>query len=169
MRTAGTKADVRAGFTLVEIIAVLLLTSILVAVAGISLMPIAEGFAVTQQNVETAQQAQLAMFRMVGEFTTISNVINGAKHALVYNYLDNSGNVSRHVVSWSGTAGDPLALKGNTLVDNVQDFELSYFDEVGGVRHSSWGDDSRAIEITLQLAGTGNSYTNRVFPRNVSR
>lgn len=155
------------GFTLIELIVVLLLVGILVMSAAISLLPMSEALALARTNASVAQKSRLAFARLSREFTTITNVVSGAARSFSYEFLDPDGNPHLHTLVWSGTPGDPLQLDGAPLSDDIADFELSYYDAPGGTAQAAWTADSRLIEMVMESRATGDRYTNRIAPRNI--
>jgi prepilin-type N-terminal cleavage/methylation domain-containing protein len=159
------------GFTLIEIIASLVLLSIITAVVGLGIYKIFEGFISVKKNAAAAQKAQVAMVRLVNEFTGIA-VISGNATSLnykSYSYLD--GTLKSHTVTWEGTSGSPLLLDGVTLIDNVSSFNVVYLDAYNSaVEKSSWSSSTKIIEVTLVNTGaynTTSSFTFRAVPRNL--
>lgn len=149
------------GFTLIEIIAVLLLVGTLAATVMVSLVPMVQGLAQVQTNTETAQKARLAMARIERELTTITDIAAFGTATITYRFLvplsgDTYAEVSR-ILSWDGV-GSPVTLDGVPLVDHVAHFELN---RVPGPPES--------IDVTLVMNnGVGtDAYTTRVVPRNI--
>ena len=162
----------KAGFTLIEMIAVLILVSILVSSATLSFVPMAEALTQVRSNTRAMQKSRLAMGRLTREFTTITNVASGNAHTLNYFFMNPLGLVQYRALSWGGSAGDPLLLNGNELTDDVADFRLQYIDYDFGAEtwrtNATWASGSvcEYIEIVLQSAETGDRFTNIVAPRN---
>ena len=122
------------GFTLIEVIATLLLVAILAVSMVISLLPMTQGLMQVRANTGTAQKARLAMSRIAREFTTISNVVSSGSSAITYDFLVPSGNwyaTLRHTLSWNG---DELLLEGVPLCDDVAGFDLD-IDYAAGAAH----------------------------------
>ena len=146
------------GFTLIEIIASLVILVIVGALVIISTVKIVQGFVFTKMNAETSQKAHIALNRLTKEFTNITSVTSGDSKSIFFDsrsYID--GTPVTQSVSWVGS-DNPLLLNTYTLVDNVSDFSLTYFDEY------------KVIEITLSLFGANDNvsvFTTRVVPRNL--
>lgn len=155
------------GFTLIELIVVLLLVGILALSFAISLLPMSEALELTRTNAAVAQKSRLAFARLAREFTTITNVVSSDAHSLTYEFLDPSGTAHLHALAWSGTPGDSLQIDGVPLSDDVADFELRYYAVPGGAAQANWATNSRLIEVVLESLATGDRYTNRVAPRNI--
>ena len=75
------------GFTLIELIATLLLVALVGLSAVISMLPMAEGLMQIRDNAGAAQKARLALARISREFTTISGVVSSGPHAITYDFL----------------------------------------------------------------------------------
>ena len=162
----------KAGFTLIEMIAVLILVSILVSSATLSFVPMAEALTQVRTNTRAMQKSRLAMGRLTREFTTITNVTLGEATRLNYFFVNPAGTVQYRTLNWGGAAGDSLELNGIKLTDDVGDFRLQYidydFDTDTWRTNATWsaGAVCEYIEIVLQSAETGDRFTNVVAPRN---
>ncbi len=146
------------GFTMIEMIATLLLVAILAVSVVISLLPMAQGLMQVRDNAAAAQKARLAMARVSREFTTITNVVSSSSSAITYDFLVPAGAwyaTLRHTVALNG---DELQLEGIPLCDNVAGFHLAYASGFPAV-----------IDVVLTMAGElgGNAYSNHIVPRNI--
>ena len=151
------------GFTLIEIVATLLLVALLAASAVISMLPMTQGLMQVRDNVAAAQKARLALARLSREFTTISEVVSSGPHAITYDFLVPAGAwyaTVRHTLSWSGTPGDPLLLEGVPLTDDVADFALALDDAPGAA--TNW-----VVAVALQSQVGIHAFSNRIVPRNI--
>ena len=149
----------KTAFTLIEVVATLLLVAILAVSVAISLLPMAQGLMQVRDNTAAAQKARLAMARIAREFTTITNVVSSGSGAITYDFLVPNGNwyaVRRHTLSWSGSAGAPLLLEGVPLSDDVANFSLSYAPGPPPV-----------IGILLQSQEGGQAFRTGIAPRNM--
>lgn len=153
------------GFTLIELIATLLLVAIMGVSLVISLLPMSEALTQVRANASAAQKARLAMARITSEFTTISNVLAGGSSAISYRFLAPAGlhafAVHAHTLSWGG-AGADLVLqddadgRAEALTDDVADFHLTY--DAG---------PPLVIHVTLQSEVGVNAFSNSVVPRDI--
>lgn len=155
----------KTGFTLIEVIATLLLVAILAVSVVISLLPMAQGLMLVRDNAAAAQKARLAMSRIAREFTTITAIASSSSDGITYDFLVPAGNwyaTLRHTLSRSG---DELLLEGVPLCDDVADFDLS-LDYVAGAPFPVIG-----VLLSLQSVVDGaayiTSYSNRIAPRNM--
>ena len=156
------------GFTLIEFIASLVILVIVGALVIISTIRITQAFVFTKKNAETSQKGHIALNRLTKEFTNIISVTSGNPTSINFNsssYID--GTPVTQSVSWT-SSGNPLLLNTtDTLVDNVSNFELTYYDYSGGGVAPA---ESKVIGITLSLFGANNTvstFTTRVVPRNM--
>ena len=155
-------------FTLIEVIAVILLTSVLVLASSIALLPLVEGFFQVGRNSDLAQKANLALERIVREMTTITNVVAGSQTSITYEFLDPAGAPQRRTLAWDGP-GTALALNTVPLLDGVELFRLRYYDSPAGAPGATWTSAMRLVEITLDVESGADPYTTRVKPRNLPK
>ena len=157
------------GFTMIEVIASIVLVGILAVLTSISLANIFEGYLFTKDNADTTMKAQIALTRLVKEFSSIDEISNGTNTSLTYKYYKNGVSEPR-TVTWSGIDNAPLLLGGNILADNINDFELSYHNSYSDVGDNTWNGTEKMIGITLKINGALNiasTFTIRVSPRNL--
>jgi prepilin-type N-terminal cleavage/methylation domain-containing protein len=153
------------GFTLIEIIAVLVLTGILATVAGMGIVKVSEGLVFAKQNASTTLKAQVALNRIEKEFHIITGVTAG--DAVSFTYTSNKENHlgEGHSLTFSGGF---IYLDGDKLIDNVASFTLSYGNDYSSVSATSWGPGKKVIQVTFALTGAGgvnSTFTMRVAPR----
>lgn len=118
----------RNGFTLIEVIAVLILTSITFVFAGMLLVTSTEVFISNKEAVEDSQKIQVAMNRLVKELTyagagTVVVDENGRTVQWTSRHPDRFGEVE--TATWNGTSGTNLTLQGVALLDNVSVFTVA--------------------------------------------
>jgi len=130
-------------FTLVEIIVVLLLSSILAATTGLILTTFVRSYVVVKQTADVSQKAQLAMKRLKLEFENISDVHMASATSLYCRIQTDSATETTRVAGLDGSTvklGNALPVTaGNNLIDGITAFNLSYFDENGNLSGvSNW-------------------------------
>jgi len=148
------------GFTLLEIIAALILVGIIGATLGMGITQIINGFVFSKKNAETARKAQLAMIRLVKELKS-ANILNTPSPPAAAS-ITFSGDAI-YTVSWS--AGNPLTMNSDTLTDNVNKFELTYYDSYNSSA-AAYSASTTLIGITLELKGADDMiliFEDRVF------
>jgi len=164
------------GFTLIEVIVTMILVGITAALAGMWIVSVANGYIFAKMNASTTQKAQLAMTRLVKEFSAISAITAATADSITYTRNNSTlGSLTGQIVSKIG--GDLKLNTANTLTDSVNTFVLSYCDDIittsgtpSQTCGASWSSTSRIIVITLTITGANNTtstFTQRVTPRNL--
>ncbi len=165
------------GFTLIEIIVSLVIVGIMTAVAGMGIVMVTQKFYFAKENAETAQKAQVALMRLMKEFAAISAVSAGSASSIAFSSYK-AGILGTRLVSWAGSAGDPLVFDNDTtdgeaadtLTDNVSSFALAYYDTHTSASQTSWSSSTKVIEITLTLTGANDvasAFIVRITPKNI--
>jgi len=162
--------DTKKGFTLLEVIVVLILAGITAAVAGMGLVQVVQGMVFTKMNAVTIQKGQIAMAKLVKEFSNISAVTSDSAKtndkSIEFTSVKNSVSDS-HMVAFSGSK---ITFDGDDLTDQVNNFTLYYYDNYDSAGRITWQSSRRIIEITLGLKGANNvisEFKERVKPRNL--
>jgi prepilin-type N-terminal cleavage/methylation domain-containing protein len=162
------KLDAR-GFTLIEMIASLVLLGIMAVMAGLGIVQITKQYVFTQKAGETAQVAQVAMARMVKELTLVRSATSTGSGSIVFDTPTLSG----RSISWAGV-NSPILMNGERLIDNIQSFTLSYHNTYstydGGAFPGSFSPTS-TVMIGISFKDTGadgisSTFTDRAFVRN---
>ncbi len=154
------------GFTLIEVIIVLILLGIVSAIAGMGLVVLAQGYVFTNVNSTAVEKGQTAITRIVKELGDCT-ITAGNATSVTFNRRK-VNDITSHTFSWGGTPGDPLILTdpGNdsaVLIDNVRSFALVYYDNGGNTVTVT---AAAQVQSTLQLIAADNSvqtFTNRVY------
>jgi prepilin-type N-terminal cleavage/methylation domain-containing protein len=133
------------GFTLIELTTAIVIVSILSVMAGMGLVQIANGYLFARKNAVAAEQAQIALARVVKELSAIQTIsLPATLTSLTYT----RGGAS-HTLAWT-SADQPLTLDNDTLIDKVQSFSLTYRDTYGAAA-SSYSSSTTVIEVTFQI------------------
>lgn len=154
------------GFTLLEMIVVMILVGILSAVAGLGIVQAVQGMLFTKMNAATVQKGQIAMTKLGKELNNISAVAAANATSITFTSYKEGVSGSHTVLS----SGNTLTFDGDILTDQVSGFTLGYYDSYDGTPQSAWQSSRRIIQITLQLRGANNIVSQiqeRVAPRNL--
>jgi prepilin-type N-terminal cleavage/methylation domain-containing protein len=125
-----------AGFTLVEVIASLVIVGILGAIAGMGIVTGLRGYLQAKENGHLAQKAQIALTRINRELIELTDVIardDGADPWVVFeNRLLGRQAIAKvgstlRLYSLSAGATDLSGVTGDTLIDQVDSFTIQYF------------------------------------------
>jgi prepilin-type N-terminal cleavage/methylation domain-containing protein len=158
------------GFTLIEVIASIILVGIVATFFIINVANLVEGYLFTKDNVNTSLGAQVAMSRLMKELCSIDSVSSGSKTSMTYSFVKDGNSVSNRTVSWAGSTDDPLLLGGIVLAENVDDFQISYHQSHNDSGDYAWNGTEKTIGITLSVTGASDvvsSFSFRVAPRNL--
>jgi prepilin-type N-terminal cleavage/methylation domain-containing protein len=129
-------------FTLIEIIACLVLVGILASTIGLGLVQIVQGYTTVKTNVKITQTAQIAMTRVVKELS-LSTAVNSSPAPTATSISYTRGG-STHTISLSGAL---LQVDSTTLIDSVTTFSLAYLDASGNT--TATVANIRQIVVTL--------------------
>jgi len=159
------------GFSLIEIIASVLLIGVISFSIGMGIVQAINGYAFAKQNTQTLQNGQSAMARLVREFNAITAVSLCTATSLQFS-------------TGSGTMiflvdGATLKLNGDVLTDSVKTCNLKYYDSFTFSSLLSQPhllpdpvlpSAVKIIDIELTLIGANNSdaiFKDRVVLRNL--
>lgn len=158
------------GFTLIEMIASLLILGVLATYLSLGVAQVIKGFFSARDNAETALVAQTVLTRLSKEFSSIDQVSAGSKTSITYSMVKNGSSIAGQTLSWAGTANAPLYLNGSILTEQVKDFELTYHNSHADSGDNDWQGTEKIIGIRLKLTGASDIvslFTIFVTPRNL--
>ncbi len=161
----------QAGFSLVEMIMVLLLLGVMGAGAGLGISTVVNVFLVSRDAAATAAKGQLALLRLSREFRVITAVTSASATSIQFAALHGDGVTQSYTVAKSG---DTIILNdgvGNDiLVDQVNSLTFAYYDTYGGAAQTTWTSARKIIQATIALNGPDSnilSFSTRITPRNI--
>jgi prepilin-type N-terminal cleavage/methylation domain-containing protein len=152
----------QAGFTLIEVIASLVLLGIMGAVAGMAIVKGVDGYVFTRANATLAEKAPLAITRLRLEFQNLTDVTNATSSSIIYSVRPgyDSSPFSRGIAR----VGDEIKIvngsslpdenTGSVLIDQVNSFTLEYYKDSTGSNSWTVSDsvlDLYAVKVELIL------------------
>jgi prepilin-type N-terminal cleavage/methylation domain-containing protein len=156
------KENRQKGFTLVEMIAALVLAGILSALAGMGVVAGVQGYLFAKDTASVNEKAQLALMRINRELLECYNCDGSGsladqpfENTLGTRYIRLTGT---NIVLSNASSG------GDILMDNVASFSMKYNTD------TSPPDKSIDISFTSSVKpGDSNvpAFTSRVYPRNI--
>jgi len=135
------------GFTLIELIAVLVILGIVSVLGSMGLVEIARGYIFSKKNVSASGQTQVAMSRLVKEFSAIRSVTSATDTAITYTRTPGE----THTVSWDA-GSQSVKLDNDILIGNVQSFSLAYYNTYNGAA-GAYSSSTTVIQWTLVIRG----------------
>jgi prepilin-type N-terminal cleavage/methylation domain-containing protein len=157
------------GFTLVEIIASLMLVGILASVAGMFIVTGMQSYETATTASEGALKAQIAINRIIAELTRIDpdqSVTVTPNTAIVYRHTDLTPTQSR-TLSYDGTQKRINLTAAGTvypLIGDVASFTLS---ETSADMDGDGNNEIAYVDISFTVADIGNAFSLRIYPRNL--
>ncbi|MBM4272179.1 MAG: prepilin-type N-terminal cleavage/methylation domain-containing protein [Deltaproteobacteria bacterium] len=153
-------SGVQRGFTLIEVISVMVVVTIVGVVAGMGLIKIAEGFVLAKKNMATAQKGQIAMARIVKELNSVKSISSNT-WTTISSGTESSITLTRKEGATTKTftinqSGSNLLVDGDILVDNVNKLEMKYYNTYNGSSASTYSSTASVIGISLKLTGAGD-------------
>ncbi len=160
----------RAGFTLLEVVASIVLIAIVSMIAAAAVVYVAQGFVLVSTGTEMARNVHIATSRIIKELESL-NSITETKSAPDPDITYKDPDLTSHTLSYNGTA---LLLDSVTLLDGFFDgnsFEFRYLNSYdNSPTHALHSLDTEMVEIWMKMdLGNGSSveFTTRVFLRNL--
>lgn len=151
------------GFTLIELIAVIAITSLIGSVSGLLIVQTATGFVTARENAAILQNARACMSRLTREFRQIDDVIGIETAPFSFRYRMAEG--TDHQLK---LADGKLKIGEDILTDRVNRFELAFYQNSDPDRSLAVNNALSPpflIEIRLELArnqGSPSAFKTRV-------
>ena len=141
--------DSSPGFTLLEIILVILLIGIITVFAGLGMIQVMRGYTLYTTGTEVSRKSQFAMARIVREFSLIDQIVSGGQTTIEYSIRNPQNSFAPLTGRTLAYSGNSVTLNGYPLADNVTDFTLEYCNLTCSSSPSS---TDRYITILLEIS-----------------
>lgn len=146
------------GFTLIEMIVVMVLVGILAAGAGLGIVTMAQGYIFSKDNAEVSEKAQLAMARISRELLECYDC-----NATSGNVGSFNNSIGPRLIQYIGTnivISDGSGVAPDVLMDNVSIFTMVY-------------NSDKSITVTIRSSKQPGGiqvpdFVTTVYPRNSS-
>lgn len=174
------------GFTLIEVIVVLMLLGVMGTLGGMGIVKTVEGYIFAKENATMTQKAQAAMTRLSLEFENLTSVDTYSQSGSSIIYSLKPGPDQTELPQRSIALVDnkikidvdgPNPATGDILIDNVNSFQLDYYEvsDNGTNTEVPWSGDILnlyMIKVTLALNRTGSSgephsFSTLINPRRI--
>lgn len=127
----------RRGFTLIELVAALAITAILMTGMGSAMIIAGQAIPDGRSPVEIAAESRNILDRITEDLLYATSVTEKTTTAITFTVADrNHGPIGPETIryAWSGTPGDPLTLSYNgavavDLIEDVRSFAMTYMTE----------------------------------------
>jgi prepilin-type N-terminal cleavage/methylation domain-containing protein len=146
------------GFTTLELVMALMLLGVMAVFAGLGLETLMGGFTRYRAGTDVSRKTQLAMARIIKEFSYISSIESGSAAEIRYGakYPPDFNVSPINTLSYSGRT---VTLNGHVLADGVEGFQLGYchflVDPGTGTSSEHCGNsftfETRCIAVSLTL------------------
>lgn len=159
------------GFSLIEMIMVMVLLGIMGAGAGLGISKVVDGFMTSRDSAALTAKGQLALLRLSREFRVLTSVTSATATSIQFVALHGDGISQTYTVSKSGatiTLND--GVDNDVLVDKVNSLALAYYDTYNGGAQTTWTSARKIIQLTITLNGPNSTVltlSTRVTPRNI--
>ena len=154
MKPEAFNSRIRSGYTLIELVMVIILVGIMFMVTAPLMVKIAEGWQIATVRTDWSESGMVAMDRMLREIRQAASVVTATSSPPVFSFVDTSGNTITYSFS-----GGYLMRNSNQLAANVSNLTFTYTTPA----------DIKSIAISLTF-GTGlTKFTlqSGVYPRRL--
>ncbi|MGA3113421.1 MAG: type II secretion system protein [Syntrophobacteraceae bacterium] len=162
----------KTGFTLIELIAVLVIMSIVAAIASVMIPKYVNGYLFARDGQSISQKAQTALMRIGLELRSLQTVSAASSSSITYTRLSNSTTSPTVLTQILALSNNTITLSSNgtvnTLLTNVNTFTLAYYK--AGSNQWVYGTDNISLlsYIVINLGVTSSNGTVINFSTAVS-
>ena len=152
------------GFTLIELIMVIVISGIVAVMASKGLLVAAQAYLGSRNAIDANWQGEFALERMVRDIRSVRSPSDiSTASASQFTFTDTSGGSVSYTLS-----GSSLLRNGQILADGVNSVTFTYFDDTG----TSTGTlaNIRYVTASLNITLNNSNYTiaTTIYPRNLT-
>ena len=149
------KMNGQKGFSLIEVITVLVLVGIMAAVAGMGIVKGVQGYLFAKSNAALSEKANMAIARINRELLECYNCTGATDSSVTYPFINPLGERS----FLFDTEGNNVQINGDVLIKNVDSFSITYA-----------ADGSIAVNMKLNspYSATPIEFSTNEHPRNTN-
>ncbi len=156
------------GFSLIELIVVIVIIGIFTAIGSQILSKAFSGYFDNKYLIEADWQARLALERMQRDIRAIrspADITTAGASNLVF--IDTSGNTITYSLSGTSLDRQTNASTVQVLADGIQSLTFSYYDENDAVTGTAANVRYITISLHVTLNNTNFTVMTSVYPRNL--
>ena len=155
------------GFTLIEMILVIILLAIIGAALSAAFLPGMQTYRAVDLRKEAIQNARTGMQRVLKDTREAQSFLacspcNPTNTLTFTNVLN-----SVITFSWAGAAQNPLTRNGSLLASNVDDFTVTFYNQAGGVPADETVIWRVQVDLEVRLDDQIVNLRSEIFPRNL--
>jgi prepilin-type N-terminal cleavage/methylation domain-containing protein len=152
------------GFTLIELISVMVLVSIIVAISSQMLAQGFNAYLTSEDIIDANWQGQMAIERMVRDIRTVRSANDiSVKTSSAFTFVNLAGNTMAYSLS-----GSNLMLNGNILANGVNSLTFTYYDKNGTPGASTANLNYVNIALNITQNNANFSVNTTAFLRDLS-
>jgi len=165
------------GFTLIELIASLVIFGLMFTLAGMGIVVAAKGYMLTKESAHMAQKAQIAMARINRELLEINDIaaVSATQPYIIYDHLDGRKAIAKDgsEIKMFFNLGSAETLSdlsaGDILIDNVVQFTLTYHksDSTTWTHGADDIKDLSSVEVEIVMSREDSDVDNKIFRTTV--
>jgi prepilin-type N-terminal cleavage/methylation domain-containing protein len=156
------------GFTLFELIAVIVLVGIIASFATFFLYTGSKGYLKTKNATEGALNAQMALDRIALELRNITDIIpTPSSTSVTYKSEAFTGTGTRTLKYVGNEVFINVNSNDNKLLENVSSFTLSFITLDLDHNRTSSDDEVAQIAVEFELNDIGKKFKTNILPRNM--
>lgn len=161
-------------FTLIELIASILIVSFISAVFGMGMVHIVDAFVLSRENANNIQKCQIVMRRIVKELEDAKSIISASANSITFT-KDQGGTIITHSISYMSNSGE-IRFDNIVLAEGINKFRFEYYetyDEAQPAPNDTTGGYSgseKLLQMELAFDSPDDSpflYKNRIFLRRL--